>query len=210
MFAFFFPVFVVCCVCLETQVLLKPALLNRNPGVITIEDVLENALAEAGAISDANRGDFKKVRRTAQFFHNMVSDTLQSRYQIAWNRCARTDKGVSAIGNIISCRLVQIPNLLEEANKRLPEDIRIMGTLTPRLNFLPTLEYTNMWHPLLIFLCIGIQRVTNNFNSRLRADSRWYEYILPAYVFAPHVVNADVRAYFASQKEESVFVCVCD
>jgi len=35
--------------------------MQRNPGVVSIEDVLEKAICEAGGISEDNRGDFSKV-----------------------------------------------------------------------------------------------------------------------------------------------------
>jgi hypothetical protein len=37
--------------------------------VLTIEDVVEKALADSGAIFEANKGDFKKVRWRLAFFH---------------------------------------------------------------------------------------------------------------------------------------------
>ena len=55
--------------------------MQRNPGVVTIEDEMEAAIHKAGGISDDNKGFFTKVH---------------------WMRAARTDKGVSAIGQVIS------------------------------------------------------------------------------------------------------------
>lgn len=58
--------------------------LQRNPGVKTIEAELENAICEAGGIDEFNAHSFQKV---------------------SWQRCARTDKGVHALGNIISLKI---------------------------------------------------------------------------------------------------------
>ena len=55
--------------------------MQRNPGAKTIEDDLESAIVKAGGIADSNAGDFNKVH---------------------WNRAARTDKGVSAVGQVVS------------------------------------------------------------------------------------------------------------
>lgn len=77
--------------------------------------------------------------------------------QISWSRSARTDKGVSAIGCIISMKLVDVPNLIESLNKELPSDIR----------------------------AFGLNRVTKNFRAKIRADARHYEYIIPTSCFAP-------------------------
>ena len=49
--------------------------------------------------------------------------------QINWMRCARTDKGVHAAGNLLSLKM-QIPgdyDVIERANSFLPEQIRIWG-----------------------------------------------------------------------------------
>ena len=55
--------------------------MQRNPGAKTIEDDLEKAIVLAGGIAETNAGDFGKVH---------------------WNRAARTDKGVSAVGQVVS------------------------------------------------------------------------------------------------------------
>ena len=66
---------------------------QRNPGVEAVEDVLEGALHAAGGVSAHNLGDLSKL---------------------SWSRAARTDKGVSAVGQVValkargltSCRLL--------------------------------------------------------------------------------------------------------
>lgn len=73
-------------------------------------------------------------------------------------RCARTDKGVHAAGNIISLKLiVEDPDVVEQINKYLPPQIRV-------------------W---------GIERTTGSFSCYRLCDSRIYEYIIPTYVFLP-------------------------
>eukprot|EP01122_Echinamoeba_exundans_P011818 TRINITY_DN4828_c0_g1_i1.p1 TRINITY_DN4828_c0_g1~~TRINITY_DN4828_c0_g1_i1.p1 ORF type:complete len:471 (+),score=99.57 TRINITY_DN4828_c0_g1_i1:268-1680(+) len=110
--------------------------LQRNPDAKTIEPVLEDALFKIGAISTANRGSYSKI---------------------SWSRSARTDKGVSAIGCIISAKLMDVPNMVEKVNQELPNDVRVFG----------------------------VNRVTKNFRAKLKADARHYEYIIPTSCFAP-------------------------
>jgi tRNA pseudouridine38-40 synthase len=103
----------------------------------TIERDLFRAFVEAGAISKANADDPRK-------------STLV--------RCARTDKGVHAAGNVISLKLiVEDEDIVERINKALPDQIRI-------------------W---------GIQRTMNSFSCYQMCDSRWYEYLMPAYSLLP-------------------------
>jgi len=109
--------------------------LQRNPGQDTIEENLFNGLVQAGSIN---------------------SDNTFS--QICWQSCARTDKGVSALGNLISCKI----NFFNEALKSkingfLPEDIQI----------------------------ISLRRVGKKFSPKHRCDSRLYSYVLPTSLFAP-------------------------
>lgn len=58
--------------------------LQINPGVETIEKVLEEAVADAGGISEENRSNLQKI---------------------SWQRAARTDKGVHAAMNVISLKM---------------------------------------------------------------------------------------------------------
>ena len=56
--------------------------------------------------------------------------------QINWMRCARTDKGVHAAGNLLSLKM-QIPgdyDVIERANSFLPEQIRIWGNQRKKKN----------------------------------------------------------------------------
>lgn len=91
----------------------------------------------AGAISKANADDPKKS---------------------SFVRCARTDKGVHAAGNVISLKLI-----VEE------EDIikKINDNLTPQIR---------VW---------GFERTNNSFSAYQLVDSRIYEYLIPTHSFLP-------------------------
>ena len=103
----------------------------------TIEGDLFEAFVRAGAISRANSNDPKKS--------SLV-------------RCARTDKGVHAAGNVISLKLIiEDSDIVEKINSHLPDQIRV-------------------W---------GIQRTLSSFNCYQLCDSRVYEYLIPSYVFLP-------------------------
>ena len=103
----------------------------------TIERDLFQAFVEAGAISKANADDPRKSSLA---------------------RCARTDKGVHAAGNVISLKLiVEESDVLEKINAALPPQIRV-------------------W---------GIQRTNNSYNCYQYCDSRWYQYLLPSYCLLP-------------------------
>ena len=109
--------------------------LQKNPDVSTVEEVLEHALHRAGGISDDNVGSLQKV---------------------SWSRCGRTDKGVHALGQIISVKLVLTPEgLLERVNGELSgTDISVLA----------------------------IERASNNFCAHTACSSREYEYLLPTSV----------------------------
>lgn len=103
----------------------------------TIEGDLFAAFVAAGAIAKRNADDPKKS---------------------SFIRCARTDKGVHAAGNVISLKLtIEDPDIVTKINEKLPDQIRI-------------------W---------GIQRTNNAFNCYQACDSRWYEYLLPSYSLLP-------------------------
>lgn len=103
----------------------------------TIEGDLFNAFVAAGAISKANANDPKKS--------SLV-------------RCARTDKGVHAAGNVISLKLIiEEEDIVDKINSHLSEQIRV-------------------W---------GIQRTIGSFSCYQACDSRWYEYLIPTHSFLP-------------------------
>lgn len=107
------------------------------PGEPTIEGDLFEAFIKAGAISKANADDPKKA--------SLV-------------RCARTDKGVHAAGNMISLKLIiEDEDIVEKINTHLSPQIRV-------------------W---------GIERTVQSFSCYQQCDSRWYEYFIPSYAFLP-------------------------
>lgn len=126
--------------------------MQKNPGMKTIEEDLITALLKADLI---NTDHFDNIR------------------SINFQRAARTDKGVSAIRQIVSLKL---PERSDKTviNKFLPDVIRIFG----------------------------IKRVTKGFNSKNQCDARTYRYIIPTFAFAledptllkvGEEVNADER-----------------
>ena len=109
----------------------------RNHNERTIEGDLFKALVGAGAISKANADDPKKS---------------------ALIRCARTDKGVHAAGNIVSMKLiVEDPDIVSKINENLSPQIRVFG----------------------------IERTNGSFSAYQYCDSRIYEYLIPTHCFLP-------------------------
>lgn len=108
--------------------------MQRNPGMKTIEEDLITALLKADFITAAQ---FENIRT------------------INFQRAARTDKGVSAIRQIVSLKL---PESTDKTmiNQFLPDVIRVFG----------------------------IKRVTKGFNSKNQCDARTYRYIIPSFAFA--------------------------
>ena len=111
--------------------------LQMNHKEKTIEGDIFAALVAAGAISKANADDPRKS--------SLV-------------RCARTDKGVHAAGNVLSLKLIiEDEDLVEKINQNLPPQIRV-------------------W---------DVQRTNNGFSCYQGCDSRWYEYLMPSYALLP-------------------------
>ncbi|UJR30942.1 hypothetical protein I4U23_018454 [Adineta vaga] len=102
----------------------------------TIEDELVEAFVKVGAIPQAHCDDMSKM---------------------AFQRAARTDKGVSAVANLVSLKIVPLENLTQLVNEQLPKQIRMFG----------------------------FKRVAASFNSKNNCDARTYIYILPTYAFCP-------------------------
>lgn len=90
-------------------------------------------MGKCGAVSEENAKDLKKVH---------------------FVRAARTDKGVHAAGQIIACKLLMSPTLMDDINQYLPEDIRVFG----------------------------FRRVVAKFHAKNTCDARIYEYCLPTYL----------------------------
>ncbi|XP_047416275.1 pseudouridylate synthase 1 homolog isoform X1 [Sciurus carolinensis] len=112
--------------------------MQRNVGSSqfkTIEDDLVSALVRAGCIPENHGEDMRKM---------------------SFQRCARTDKGVSAAGQVVSLKVWLIDDILDKINSHLPSHIRILG----------------------------LKRVTGGFNSKNKCDARTYFYMLPTFAFA--------------------------
>lgn len=111
--------------------------IQNNPDVRTIEGEIFKAFAAAGAISKENSTDLKKN---------------------GFMRAARTDKGVHAAGNVVSCKLIiEDEDIVQKINSHLPQQIRV-------------------W---------GIERTNRAFDCRKLCSSRVYEYLLPTHSLLP-------------------------
>ncbi|KMT20568.1 hypothetical protein BVRB_1g005500 [Beta vulgaris subsp. vulgaris] len=107
--------------------------MQKNPGAKTIESDLEEALYLSGAVPEADRGQPK-------------------RFDFA--RSARTDKGVSAVGQVVSGRFyVDPPGFVHRLNSNLSPQIRVFG----------------------------FKRATPSFNAKKFCDRRRYVYLLPVF-----------------------------
>ncbi|KAI4178675.1 MAG: hypothetical protein LQ348_005563 [Seirophora lacunosa] len=103
----------------------------------TIEGDLFKGLVAAGAISKANADDPKKS---------------------SFVRCARTDRGVHAAGNIVSLKMIiEDKDIVKKINEHLPPQIRV-------------------W---------GFEQAKGSFSAYQLCDSRIYEYLIPTYCFLP-------------------------
>ncbi|KAI1822985.1 pseudouridine synthase [Xylaria intraflava] len=131
--------------------------LQINHNQKTIEGDLFAALVAAKAISKANADDPRKS---------------------SFVRCARTDKGVHAAGNMISLKLIiEDSDVVRKINENLPPQIRV-------------------W---------GIQRTMNSFSCYTSCDSRWYEYLMPSYcLLPPHPESYLGRNVLQSIKEKGL------
>ncbi|XP_069139906.1 pseudouridylate synthase 1 homolog isoform X2 [Argopecten irradians] len=113
--------------------------------VPTIEGVIVKALHDVGVISQEDADTPQKVR---------------------FQRAARTDKGVSAAGNIVSLKMsVHLENFLEEISQVLPQHIKVQA-------------------------CI---RTTKGFDCKNYCDGRTYSYLTPTFAFAPHKLAVTER-----------------
>lgn len=129
--------------------------MQKNPGAKTIEGDLEEALFFSGAVPEQDRGHPKRFD---------------------WARSARTDKGVSAVGQVVSGRFyIDPPGLVERLNSNLPPQIRIFG----------------------------FKRVTASFNAKKFCDRRRYVYLIPVFALDPssHPDRESVLASVGSENE---------
>ncbi|XP_047425151.1 tRNA pseudouridine synthase A isoform X2 [Mugil cephalus] len=129
--------------------------MQRNPGNAqfrTIEDDLVAALVKSGCIPDNHADDMKKM---------------------SFQRCARTDKGVSAAGQVVSLKLRMIDDIMAKINEHLPPQIRVLG----------------------------LKRVTQSFNSKNNCDARTYSYMSPTVAFAPKDYDTENIAAYRLEQE---------
>ncbi|KAM9841157.1 pseudouridylate synthase 1 homolog [Aulostomus maculatus] len=110
--------------------------MQRNAQFRTIEGDLVTALVKSGCIPENHSDNMKKM---------------------SFQRCARTDKGVSAAGQVVSLKLWLIEEIVKKINEHLPPQIRVLG----------------------------LKRVTGGFNSKNSCDARTYSYMLPSVAFSP-------------------------
>lgn len=110
---------------------------HRSTTEKTIEGELFTAFVAAGTISKANAADPKKS---------------------SFVRCARTDKGVHAAGNVVSLKMiVEDPDTVQKINEKLSSQIRVWDILV----------------------------ANKSFSSYQMCDSRVYEYLIPSHCFLP-------------------------
>ncbi|KAM7258224.1 hypothetical protein ACFE04_013965 [Oxalis oulophora] len=129
--------------------------MQKNPGAKTIEGDLEEALFLAGGVPESDRNNPRKYD---------------------WARSARTDKGVSAVGQVVSGRFyVDPPGFIDRLNANLPGQIRMFG----------------------------FKRVTNSFNAKKFCDRRRYVYLIPVFALDPasHPSRESVAASLGSGNE---------
>ncbi|MCO5610089.1 hypothetical protein L7F22_064324 [Adiantum nelumboides] len=131
--------------------------MQKNPGAVTIEGLLEEALLKAGAMPENYDGNPRKVD---------------------WMRAARTDKGVSAVGQVVSGLFyIDPPGFVERVNAHLPKQISLLG----------------------------YKRVTPTFSAKKFCDRRRYEYVIPIFALDPST-HRDREAVLASEGKEDAFV----
>ncbi|XP_070780649.1 pseudouridylate synthase 1 homolog [Enoplosus armatus] len=129
--------------------------MQRNPGTSqfrTIEDDLVTALIKSGCIPENHGDEMKKM---------------------SFQRCARTDKGVSAAGQVVSLKLRLIEDIIAKINEHLPQQIRVLG----------------------------LKRVTQGFNSKNNCDARTYAYMLPTVALSPKDYDTGNTAAFRLSPE---------
>lgn len=129
--------------------------MQRNPGnsqFRTIEDALVTALIKSSCIPEDHGEEMKKM---------------------SFQRCARTDKGVSAAGQVVSLKVRMIDDIVEKINEHLPPQIRVLG----------------------------FKRVTQGFNSKNNCDARTYSYMLPTVAFSQKDYDTTKTSAFRVEPE---------
>lgn len=132
--------------------------MQRNPGTKTIEDDLLTALYKGQLIQ---------------------KEHIDIPQNVKFQRAARTDKGVSAVRQVVSLKLptnISIDEMVTRINSHLVDQIRV----------------------------IDIKRTTRGFNCKNNCDSRTYSYMLPSFSFAPPGVTPDESYRITSERIDEV------
>lgn len=108
--------------------------LQRNPGRKTIEEDLLSAMLKADLINE---------------------DIYNQPKLLEFQRAARTDKGVSAVRQVLSIKL-PLDICLAKINDNLPRQIRM----------------------------VAVKRATKGFNCKSNCDARTYSYMMPTFALA--------------------------
>ena len=158
-----------------------------NPNVVSIERVLFDLLCRFGLVSRENSQDVKKV---------------------AWMRACRTDKGVSAVGQVVSLKMEMCHRRFKGDDDDGDQDNKEGESVTPGAAFADqvldlanaaqvaallaslNVELMQTGHPIKI---MDILEMAGSFHSKERCDSRIYEYLVPTFVFER---VADLETFF--------------
>ncbi|ESO05692.1 hypothetical protein HELRODRAFT_154673 [Helobdella robusta] len=139
--------------------------MQRNPGFRTIESELFDALLKAGVV----RPDHIEEPRS----------------KMSFQRAARTDKGVSAAGQVVSFKMfVDVEDAVGKINSHLPAQIHVLG----------------------------IKRTTKTFDCKNSCTARTYTYLTPSFAFAP--MNETVCESYRITKDvlthlQDILNCFC-
>lgn len=132
--------------------------MQRNRGAKTIEEDLLTALYKGELIQ---------------------KEHIDIPQNVKFQRAARTDKGVSAVRQVVSLKLptnISVDEMVARINSHLVDQIRV----------------------------IDIKRTTRGFNCKNNCDSRTYTYMLPSFAFAPPGVTPDESYRITSERIEEV------
>lgn len=119
--------------------------MQRNPGTKTIEEDILKALLKVNYINEEH--------------YNQVQS-------MQFQRSCRTDKGVSAVRQVISLKLPEVVDI-SKINEGLPDVIRVFG----------------------------LKKVTKGFNCKTNCDSRTYSYTLPSVAFVNKDLEVSQAGY---------------